>query len=604
MSAWLLNLEDTGSTVATPDSLAVDVVQDEPWAAQDDTTAFPDGIAVTLTLDAPAAGEVNYADPDGDITLTVVSDPPATSFSMTAAPVGLSLPITITGPTGTFAATASPTDLAVAVTLGTGPSVRRSIPVAEGPALPIVQDEPSITVHFTVTPDGIGVPVTPGEPGRTSWPPKPVIPIVAPAPYAVPALPVHLMGIGPWNNTVSWGGCANYGIAKGVRQSRPALNLPMAESKSVTLRLNDASEARTTHYFARHEVISIQENITDLWWRRRDPRRGVVDRIGRFNANVVDTEIQPDGGILVSATYVDYYGLLADRINMKYLTPGANPPTTLWAKNTLVTEILRFGIPTNMGLDLTGIDADTPDITAKITVPFHMELGTPVESMMKILQQLSDKAWEWWIDTPPYDGARPRLTLGTRGRDRGEILFDVGAAGPITTWNVQRAGDRYANALYFKGADGGAVMDLPDEIAVYGQRDASFDDSTVSGKKDANGQPSILRSATEAKLAEMSAHLPSYQITLRQGFWEGRTHIDIGDWLGLRLEMGDEILSGKHRVVEIGVDIDSTGLETVTLTLGAARPSKDPRSRTSSTARLVRYLRNYTVLDGFPNYNF
>lgn len=431
-----------------------------------------------------------------------------------------------------------------------------------------------------------------------------VTPIVAPT-YQAATLPAHLMGIGPWNSTVEWRGAPNQGIRRGARASSPALNLPQADSATVTLRLGEASEARTAHYFPRHEAVVIEENVTDLWWRRRDPRRLVTDRIGRFNASTVDIDMQTDGGVNVSATYTDYYGLLIERLNMVYLTPAANPPTTQWAANTLITDILRWAIPTNMGLDLTGIQAATPDITARLKEPFHMELGTSVERMMSILQSISTTTWEWWVEMPASDLDRPRLTLAAaRGTDRGVILFDIGGAGPIETWSLQRAGDKYANALFFQGSDGSAVATYPDQIALYGQRDASFSDDSVKGTVNGSGVPATLKAATERKLAELAAYQPSYQLTLRQGFWEGRSHIDVGDWVGIRLELGDEVLSGKHRVAEIQIEIDAAGFEAVTLTLGKPRPSKDPRSRTSSTAKLVRYLRKYTTPDGAPTYSY
>lgn len=243
-----------------------------------------------------------------------------------------------------------------------------------------------------------------------------------------------------------------------------------------------------------------------------------------------------------------------------------------------------------------------------------MPLGTTVEDMMKILQSISDTTWEWWVDMPASDTDRPRLTLAAkRGTDRGVVLFDLGGLGPIEHWSVQRSGDKYANALFFTGGNddssspsngGSAVVTYPDQIAVYGQRDAAFSDDSVSTTVNTAGVPATLKAAAERKLAAMAANRPSYEIVLRQGFWEGRTHIDVGDWVGVRLEMGAEVISEKHRVTEIQIDIDAQGFETVTLTVGPARPAKDPRSRASSTAKLVRYLRRYQTPPGAPTYNY
>lgn len=426
-----------------------------------------------------------------------------------------------------------------------------------------------------------------------------VEPIVPTPSYTAPALPVHLLGVGPWNSAVVWRGAPNHGVAAGVRVSVPVLNLPMADSKRVTMRLNAAGEASTSHYFPRDETIVIEENVTDLWWRRRDPRRGVVDRLGRYNASNVDIDVQGDGGVNVSASYVDYFGLLGERLILQYLTPAADPPTTQWAANTLVTDIIRWAAPTNMGLDLTGIQAATPDITAKIKTPYHLPLGTSIADMMEGLLAISDKPWEWWVEMPASDTDRPRLTLATaRGADRGVILFDIGRQGPIEKWSMQRS-DAYANTILFVGAKGGVVKSYPDQVAIYGQRDVFIEDQSVSGVTTSGVvDNSVLLAAADKKLAELAAGTPSLQIVLRSGFWEGRGHIDVGDWVGTTLELGADVLIGKYRVSELQVEIDGDGFETVTVTLGTPRPSKDPRSRGSSIAKLVRRLRNYQTPEG------
>lgn len=678
MAAWLLNVDASGDTTASPDSLAIPIGWDDPQADLTATVAPDEGPALAVALDAPQ-GDVTVTvdcfpdeqpgigialDPptlvgadglavDDGVAVTVILDNPAAAF--VGLPIGLgdgpaagiatdapvvAWTVVVTPDPGTVGAAGdepaasfvgTATDLGQdALGIALDPpyvGVNLTAGLGDGPGLSVASDPATASMgHFVTPPDtfsvdvtltaptftfqpndtaatagGLTVHITPGQPARLGAGDTGLVAPIVPVPtYVAPVLPAHLLGIGPWNTAVEWRGAPNYGVKKGRRASAPLLGLPMADSKSVTLRLNEASEARTSHYFPRQEAVVIEENVTDLWWRRRDPRRNVVDRIGRFNASTVDIDMQPDGGVNVSASYTDYYGLLSERVIMQYLTPGTNPPTTQWAANTLVTDILRWVIPTNMDLDLTGIQAATPDITAKIKHAYELPLGTRIDEVMEGLAAISDKKWEWWVEMPVSDLDRPRLTLATaRGTDRGEVLFDIGGLGPIATWSLQRAGDKYANSLLFFGNEGGVVKTFPDQIALYGQRDAYATDPAVTDIS-ISGIPTTthLNAAADLKLAELAANQPSYQLVLRQGFWEGRSHIDVGDWVGIRLELGADVITAKHRVAEIEVEIDAGGFETVTLTLGKARPSKDPRSRTSSTAKLVRYLRKYESRTG------
>jgi len=449
------------------------------------------------------------------------------------------------------------------------------------------------------TPDSLSVAITPDPPTVTGAPPPIDYPIVPPPGRTAPALAVHLLGIGPWNTTVSWRGARNLGVAAGQRATTPVLELPMADTKSVTLRLGEGSEARTSHYFPRRQALLIEERITDLWWRRRDPHRGIVDRIGRFNASTVEVEAQSDGGVNISATYVDYQGLLEDRLILRYLNTEVEPPTIMWDKGTPIVEVLRWAVPTNMGLDLTGLQTGTADIPVTLKLPFHIPLGTPLADVFKNLLGVSTKEWEWWVEMPDSDQRQPRLTLAyQRGADRGVTLVDLGGQGPIARWSLQKTGDKYANSLYFIGHDGGVVKAYPDQIALYGQRDATDSNDTVLGTKDGSGVPYLLNAAADRKLAELAAGTPSYQVLLRDGFWEGRGHIDVGDFVTIHLEVGAEVIKHRLRVSELQIDIDGNGYEAVTLTLGTKRPAADPRSRSSTTARLVRYLKNYVVPPG------
>lgn len=422
------------------------------------------------------------------------------------------------------------------------------------------------------------------------------VPLPLLLPPFLPALaPTNHIGVGPAVDTPPeattpvWRGAPNHGVNRTITPwtSRPTLRMPEAQSSSFTLRLTGGSEARTDHEVPRDQAIVIQEMATDIWWRRRDPTRHTIDGIARFNADKVDISLT-DTGVRMSVSWIDYQGLLEDRLVLQYLdTVNAE---SMWDTGTLITDILRFAIPTNAGIDLTNIAASTAFALGVTNKPFELPTGTTIADVMTNLLDISVTPWEWWINMPGVDTLRPKLMFvqGTRGANRNITLFDIGSGqGPIQSWTMQAAADRYANALFYNGSEGGVVVDLPAEIAQYGQRDASDSDASLKGDL------ARITSAATKKLQKLADQTPTWTLTLVNGFWEGRQHIDIGDWVTVHIALGAEVLSGLHRVTELQCDVDSSGTETVTLTVGPPRPSRDTRSRRSVLARLVRTLKRY-----------
>lgn len=623
------------STQATPDGLAVDVLADNPTIVVDDTAATPDGLAVTLVGDNPGAGEIDYTEPSDDVTLTAVGDNPTLTFAMAGAPDSGQIDITADQPSVAFTAAATPDGAALDL-LTDQPSVS-PLAAPDGLAVTLTADQPSAAWNTTVTPDSLTITVLPTPPANVGAPPATPdglavdvtvgdgpsitwagvitpgtvyvelaidpasLTFVGPPDYRDPPLtatmdferrplPLYMLGVGPRNSVVTWRGAPNHGVTGGAvaRPAVPAMMLPQAGGKSYTLRLNAGSEARTDHVLARADALIIEEMLTDLWWYRRDPTRGVVEGVNRFNAAKVD--ISSTGGALtLSCTWEDYRSLLEDRMVLAYY--DVVHQESQWPTNTLVTDILRFAVPTNTGIDLTAIQPGTATAIGTIKSPFELEPGTTVGEVFDNLLAISNTPWEWWVDMADLLHDQPvlRLIAGIRGRDAGIYLTDVdGVHGPISSWTVQAASDKYANAVFYSGSKGGFVEVLDDQIALYGQRDTRITDSSLLGDEN------MIRAAAVKKLAELAAKLPTFTVTLRPGYWQGRGHIDVGDWVNVRVMLGRDLISGKQRVSEIGVDIDASGAETVTLTLGTPRPAKDPRSRLSATARLVRSLKAFT----------
>jgi hypothetical protein len=560
-TGWAGTPTVVASTDTTPTSLDLPVTLGEPTVERTDSTAdVEDGITLPVTHGNPVVEATTPTAPD-PLALTLDVGAPTLTFvkawEHTATPQRVALPIALGDPEITFKPANSSADL----------------PPADW--LPITLGEPEVV--------------------QTSDTRRYVEPIVAPGTYVRRPIAAHIMGIGAADSAILWRGAPNHGIDKrSGRPSAPTIALPHAQSKSFTLRLNEPSEARADHEIPRDQAIVIEEMSTDLWWRRRDPLRNLVEPVGRFNADKVDISSTPTGGVRLSVSWVDYQGLLEERLVLKY-RDEANSESQ-WVKGTFITDILRFAVPTNAGIDLTSIAQDTAHPLGVTTEPFELPPGTSIKELITNLQAISPKPWEWWVEMPTTDTARPALkfSVGGRGSDKGVVLFDIGSGqGPIESWTMQGAGDRYANSLFFSGAEGGVVVDYPDLIAIHGQRDATDQDSSIKATATVENLP-VLKKFAFRRLAQLADRTPTWTVNLRSGFWEGRTHIDLGDWVTVHIALGGEVLSGKHRVTEITCDVDSSGAERVSLTLGFPRPARDPRSRNSAIARYVRKLKAYT----------
>lgn len=437
--------------------------------------------------------------------------------------------------------------------------------------------------NLDTPPPAEGTPVVDAEP---MWPALPFHPVDA---------AFHILGIGPWRSGVKWMGAPNYGVY--ASSGGPALALPPATSKSFTLRVNEACEATCSMDLARNAAVIPEEMITDLWWRRRNTATGELEMIGRFNCTTSDVSTS-DIGLSVSASFTDYRTLLGDRMLMKY--KDTEHSENLWAKGTPIEDIMKFFVPADTPVDISVLDSHQLGNT---TLPFEIALGATVAETFDNLLAISVNPWEWYIDVPNASGnPQPRLkfTVGTRGSNRGVMLLDLGGPGPVQSWTRTNYVDRYANRLYFIGADGGDVVADDDQITQFGVRDASDSDSSIKGTVkivDGKRVPALLDSAARKALAKHADRRPTFSVVLTQGFWKGRSHIDAGDTVEIYFVLGRQALTGQYRVTELACAIDANNVETVTLTLGTPLTSGDPRSRRSAMARIVARLKNYERKD-------
>jgi hypothetical protein len=606
------------AAAATPDGVNDALNLDSPAAQNNDTAATPDGVAVGLAQDDPSAVAVTAVAPDEGPGLSVATDDPVAAWSSVATPDGVNDAVALDNPGAGTNATATPDG--VAVTINSDDPAVSPTALPDAIAVALALDAPTAAWAAACTPAGIALAV--GEDAAAAGfvaaalpdgvqakihltGPDAQYPItvsphydpIVPSDAAVPVVAQHLLGVGPWNTGIVWKGAPNHGPGSATYPaSVPVLGMPSATSKSFTLRLNAGDEARADFNLPREQAIVVERFATDLWWRRRDPRRRVVEAVGRFNAQTTDVRLADNGQLNVSATFVDYRSLLEDRI---VLTVADHPSAGLssWDKGTVVTDILRFVVPTNLKLDLTEITDGTETYCGTITEPVEVPPGTTVGEAFDNLRAISTKPWEWWVELPDDNGARPKLRFAPdgRGADRGVYLIDLGTGqSPLASWSVQAASSQYANAIYFQGGTGGVVYTLPADVEAYGQRDAQEADGSLLGNLP------LIQAAAQKRLHELASQSYSWSLTLREGVWEGRSHIDVGDLVNVRVALGAETISGVERVTEISVEVDADGFERVTLTLGPPKPARDPRSRYAATTRLVRTLKNYTRQDTTP----
>lgn len=411
-------------------------------------------------------------------------------------------------------------------------------------------------------------------------PPAPVF--VADRP-AAPHYASHILGVGPWAAGLKWRAAPNYGLtATRVYPSLPLLAVPCLSRASFTLRRTKPSEATVETDMARGQALVIEEMVTDLWWRRNDPCNpdGLAENIGRFNATAVDASMD-SGRLRMSATFVDYRGMLDDRLVLDPMSADANV--------TPVADVLANLIPPNSGIDVSVLA--TADL-GKVLDPIEFAIGSSVPSSIAALQ-VGSPPFDWAVEMGSGTEGRPTLQVwpGRRGTDKGVVLVDDGAGfTPMASWRRRTNRDDYANVVLFTGQTGS-------QLSVPGPADPDFDFDLPTGQRDATENDHdlitaelIQRAANKAR-ERLSQRTTAWDITLKPGWWQGRDHVDLGDTVRVVIRLGEDLINEAALVEEINVEIDADGTETVRLSLGWGRPARNPQSSQSTTSIIVRQIK-------------
>lgn len=416
----------------------------------------------------------------------------------------------------------------------------------------------------------------------------PPVSVIVPEPDRAPRPPVHLFGIGPWADNVTWRAYPNKGLVPtNEAPSLPLVAVDGVTAASVTLRRKDAAEARLEIDQARGTALVVEEMVTDLWWRRRCLDGDDNESIGRFNCDSVD--ITADGDRLrTAATFVDWRGYLDGRI----VTDPAQE-VDFAPGITRVNDLMRRILPDDAGLDLSAIDE--VDL-GMLTQGMNWKIGASVTETMKTLEA-SSPPFDWAIERGEGFADRPTLRLwpGARGADKGVVLHDTGVGfSPIASWRRRTNRQDYANQIVFSGSTGSQIAGVDTVEVPTGPRDGYLSDNNLI-------KQSYVLQAAQRAVAERSVRKAAWDITLIPGWWTSREHIDLGDWVRVVIRLGNDVLDERAQVEELALEIAADGMEHVTLSLGWGKPSTNPASRRSTGGQVASRLKALARTDYVPS---
>lgn len=319
--------------------------------------------------------------------------------------------------------------------------------------------------------------------------------------------------------------------------------LTAATSRRVTWRLDDACDASFDIDGRHDEASEIEELATDLLVYR-DGSKVLRGRIGSESDEIDASTHQ------ASFAAIDYRGML------QYRFVGAAGATYIATDQAAIawglintSQALSGG---NWGIT-NGVGSSSGTNRDRTYDP-----GKPLSEALAELGRVDD-GFEWEIDA---DLALNRW-FPTRGSANGVVL-DYG--GLVTQVRRNLDPSAFANS----------VLAVGDQALVPATAVTAGIGTDPRGRWERSfGYSSIKEQATlDARalwLADQTNTLrPEYVVTLRDGAWEGFDHIGLGDTVTLAVKSGRLQVADAQRVVEIAVDLDDDGAETVTLGLVAA----------------------------------
>lgn len=176
-----------------------------------------------------------------------------------------------------------------------------------------------------------------------------------------------------------------------------------------------------------------------------------------------------------------------------------------------------------------------------------------------------DPTFDWDITAYGTSDLRLDIWPGVRGKANGVILEQGGNL----VSNMSRTVDpsTFGNAVYITGSDGGSGAPTPSilEVANLSSRpEGRWDKLINTNQTTAAG----IISAANFYLNDAQLLLPTYQIDLFPGVWQGPDHLWIGDTVHVRIKSGRLTVDDNVFVQEMVFTVSADGVETLSLTCG------------------------------------
>lgn len=321
-----------------------------------------------------------------------------------------------------------------------------------------------------------------------------------------------------------------------------------ATSRQVTWRVDAAAEASFDLPGSSPRAGAITELVTDLHVRL-DGDKLYRGRVGG-TSDTLDADQHK-----VSVQTADYRAVLGRRI--------------LWSDDTLVyTADDQSDIFWGLINDTQARDGGDLSITrglgtvTGVTRDRTFEAGKNIGEALTQLGEVID-GFDWDIDA----NLQANVYYPERGGNAGVVL-DYGGA--VTGVTRQVDPSTFFTALRFNGADGLVAAEVV----------AADITTRQEGRWDfQQGETDIAEQATVDDRAERLLDLgqvisPAYTLRLKRGFWQGPSHIWLGDTCRIIVRSLPRLdVNATARVYEIKASIDDNGDADIDLTIGAPVPS-------------------------------
>lgn len=356
----------------------------------------------------------------------------------------------------------------------------------------------------------------------------------------------------------------------GPWQGRPNRQLTDATNLKASFSLTEYNEASCKISTPIHEAMSVGEGRNDIWIYRNGVHLGRF-RVCRPTLSFADRF----EGDIIARDYRYLMGLRGTRGTFTYVVP-TDQATVIW-------EVFTNGQSWGLG-DLGITQAPGWAATGITRTQVGIKDGDSVWKSVMTLAGLSNGC-------EPY--INPDMTLSLnypqKGSDTGVILDLIASEQGVMSGSVAKATlaidyENFANAIRQYGDDGTAPVEA--QVPYLANQAEGVWALPIQQSGLTTNQMVI--DAAQASLARANTVFPEYRIELREGFWQGPSHIWLGDTVRQIIRAGEYNIDRKVRVYGISIEWKDDGAEKVTLELA--------KNALTGERKLSQALRNLRAL--------